>query len=73
MKPGDLVWLRDERGFVADGNGRPISFHITRQRHDAAGIWHQLTTEHRTAQEIYGGWHTAPRLAYAFPEESENR
>ncbi|MFJ4010282.1 hypothetical protein [Streptomyces sp. NPDC090026] len=73
MNPGDRVWLRGGDDFVSDANGRPIDFQIVRQRSHTSGAWHELTTEHRIAQEIYGGWHTAPRLAYAMPDESETR
>ncbi|MEU9777223.1 hypothetical protein [Streptomyces sp. NPDC047968] len=73
MNPGDRVWLRDEHSFVSDANGRPIDFQILRQQCDTSGTWHELTTEHRFAQEVYGGWHITPRLAYAIPDESETR
>ena len=76
MKPGDEVWLRTLAAtHLADEGGRSITFRITgTQTLPHSGTWYRLTTEHATAEEIFGGWHTSrPLTPLPHCEQREGR
>ncbi|KUL23201.1 hypothetical protein [Streptomyces regalis] len=76
MKPGDEVWLLTLAGtHLADEDGRNIAFRITgMETLPHSGTWYQLSTEHATAEEIFGGWHSSrPLTRIHHSEQHEGR